>query len=233
MTALVHAHAAAAPASDEIVVVRRELAVSDEVVARLHATLDATERARVARFAFEHLRRNATVSRGTLRELLASMTGVAPASLVFAMGAQGKPALPGTLDFNVSHTDRWLYVAVTRGRSLGVDVEGGRVLDVAELAPNVFTPQERAELATHADRELAFLRGWTRKEAYLKARGTGLSTPLEEFSVSLGSPVTLVTHVDHGDAFELVDLPAPERHAAALSWRRTTSPVARVTLAGW
>lgn len=239
MTALVHAHVATAPADDEIVVVRRELAVTDDVLARLAAALSPEEQARVARFAFDPLRRNATVSRGTLRELLAEMLGTTPAALVFTDGPQGKPALlcapsaRGALDFNVSHSDRWLYVAVTRARALGVDVEGGRVLDVDELAPAVFTQQERAELATHADRELAFLRGWTRKEAYLKARGTGLSTPLAEFSVSLGSPVTLVTHVDHGAAFELVDLPAPDRHAAALAWRRTAISVARVTLVGW
>jgi 4'-phosphopantetheinyl transferase len=233
MTALVHTDAVTAPAADEIVVVRRELAVADDVLARLAATLSPDEQARVARYAFEHLRRDATVSRGTLRELLAEMARTTPASLAFVDGPQGKPALSGTLDFNVSHTERWLYVAVTQARALGVDVEGGRAIDVDELAPAVFTPQERAELATHADRELAFLRGWTRKEAYLKARGTGLSTPLHEFSVSLGSPVTLVTHVDHGAAFDLVDLPAPDRHAAALAWRRTAIPVARVTLAGW
>ncbi len=226
------------PAFDEVVVVRRSLAVDDTTVARFHATLDELERARVARYVFPHLRRDATVSRGSLRELLASLLGDRAASLRFVVGPQGKPALADrALEFNVSHSGTWLYIAIAQKRELGVDVEGGnRTPDVDRLAPTVFTPGERAELhaCDVAARPHAFLRGWTRKEAYVKVIGTGLSMPLADFSVSLGgdAAVQLVTHaLPHAAlAHAIHDLPAPPGHAAALAWHRGAVAVRRVVL---
>ena len=226
------------PAADEVVVVRRSLVVDDSTLARFAVTLDEAERARVARFVFPHHRRDATVSRGSLRELLASLLGDKAASLRFHVGPQGKPSLVDrALEFNVSHSGTWLYIAMAQQRELGVDVEGGsRTLDVDELAPTVFTPGERAELRAYdgATRTLAFLRGWTRKESYVKVMGTGLSMPLADFSVSLASDahVDLVTHaLPHAARLHAIrDLPAPPDHAAALAWHRGNVEVRRVVL---
>lgn len=225
------------PASDEVLVLRRSLVVDDLTLARLSAPLDDAEHARVARYVFAHDRRSAAVSRGSLRELLAGLLDLDPRALRFELGPQGKPSLVGgAVEFNVSHTGSWLYIAVAH-RTLGVDVEGGsRTLDADELAPSVFTPGERAELSRYDDgaRMLAFLRGWTRKEAYVKVLGTGLSMPLAHFSVSLGTAraVELVTHVRPAaaDVHELCDLPAPPDHAAALAWERAPVPVRRIVL---
>lgn len=225
------------PASDEVLVVRHSLVVDDLTLARLSLSLDDVERARVARYVFPHDRRHAAVSRGSLRALLAGLLGGEARELRFELGPQGKPSLVGgALDFNVSHTGTWLYLAVAR-RTLGVDVEGGsRTLDVDELAPTVFTQRERAELRGYDDsaRTLAFLRGWTRKEAYVKVLGTGLSMPLADFSVSLAADaaVELVTHAlpEAARLHVLCDLPAPPGHAAALAWAVGTAPVRRVVL---
>ena len=96
--------------------------------------------------------------------------------------------------------------------------------------------RERTELGGYDDsaRTLAFLRGWTRKEAYLKVLGTGLSMPLSDFSVSLGAGATveLVTHAvpEAARLHMLCDLPAPPGHAAALAWVAGNAPMRRVVL---
>jgi len=225
--------------ADEIVVVHRLLSADDLELASLHASLTEAERARAARFVFEIDRRRSIVSRGALRALLGRVLGLAPASLELGDGAHGKPSLTHApeLCFNVSHAPDHLYIAIAQGRDLGVDVEGGaRPLEVHELARIVFTEIERAELAAYPvdEQRAAFLRGWTRKEAYLKARAVGLSLPLQDFSVSLGAEleVSLQSVVDPVEAerFSLVDLPAPDGYQAALAWARAGGVVRRVRL---
>src|SRR5258706_9207194 len=148
----------------------------------LYALLSDDERARARRFCFvEHANRY-TVARASLRRILGRYTGVAPGLLQFNYSANGKPFLTnGLIRFNLSHSSDLAAVAVAHDREIGIDVEQIRndddLLDVAE---HYFAPAERASLRllSAEERPFGFFRCWTRKEAYLKARGEGLSMDL-------------------------------------------------------
>jgi 4'-phosphopantetheinyl transferase len=156
--------------------------------------LSEDERARAARFHFERDRRRFIAGRAALRRILAAYLDRAPAALVFVLGPHGKPALenPG-LEFNLSHSGGCGLIAITRGRRVGVDVEGIRT-DFAceEIARRFFAPAEVEALAASAPHEYAaaFFRCWTRKEAYVKARGDGLTLALDRFEVQLEAAAT-------------------------------------------
>lgn len=156
---------------------------------RLSALLTPDEQQRADRFQFPDHRRRFIVGRGALRLLLAAYTGQAATDLRFAYGPKGKPALAGqTLAFNLSHSGELALAAVTRTEPLGIDVERLRPLpDAADIAQRFFAADEAATLAAVAPerREAVFFRGWTRKEAYIKAVGDGLSLPLKSFAVTL------------------------------------------------
>jgi 4'-phosphopantetheinyl transferase len=158
------------------------------------ATLSADEIARGARFAFEGLRRRHLASHVALRAILAQQTGLPAATLVFGAGPFGKPFLqaPAACVFNMSHSDDVAVIAVApdavAGTEIGIDVEVLRPMrDAIALAERNFTEAEQRELlAAPADlRDLAFMRGWTRKEACLKAIGSGLSIPPEQVDAGL------------------------------------------------
>ena len=166
-------------------------------------TLSDDERARARRFAFEHLRRRFVVGRGLLRRLLGRCAGVAPERLDFSYGQYGKPALAGPssalpLRFNLSHCEDLTLYAVTVGREVGIDVERIRPdFATLDIAARFFSSGEVAVLRAISDpiaRVRAFFACWTRKEAYIKARGEGLSFPLHRFRVSLegGAPAALL-----------------------------------------
>ncbi len=156
--------------------------------------LSEDERARAARFHFESDRHRFIAGRAALRRILAAYLDRAPADLVFALGHHGKPALENLgLDFNLSHSGGCGLIAVTRGRRVGVDVERIRT-DFAceEIARRFFAPAEVDALAASAPHEYAtaFFRCWTRKEAYVKARGDGLTLALDRFEVTLEAAAT-------------------------------------------
>lgn len=180
-------------ADDEVHVWQADLDVDGERLETFARLLVEDERTRAGRIRLADLRRRFVVARGFLRDVLARYLGVAPASLAFAYGARGKPALaapPGaaTLRFNLSHSRALALCAVARGREVGVDVEHVRGLAVARIAARFYSPAEQAALAgLPADAaSIAFFRLWTCKEAYLKATGTGVSRPLAEVEVTLG-----------------------------------------------
>jgi len=145
---------------------------------RMHAVLSPTERVRAARFVFERDRRVFVMSHAALRGILAAYCGVKPEGLRFRRGARG----------NLSHCDGFCLVGVARGPAIGVDVERVRPMDdMPQLTRQCFSAAEQQEfdaVAPH-DRERAFFNGWTRKEAFIKAVGDGLSYPLENFDVTL------------------------------------------------
>ena len=160
--------------------------------------LSADEQARARRFVFDLHRRRFIACRAALRARLAGRLGRAAGTLQFEYGPVGKPALAGgdTLRFNLSHSDRYALLAVGDRAELGVDIERVRPLsDMNALAERVFSEAERAALArVPADRKAdAFFAGWTRKEAYIKARGEGIGL-LEAIEVTLspGEPPRLV-----------------------------------------
>lgn len=154
--------------------------------------LSPEERARAARFRFDVHRRRFTAGRGLLREALGRWLGEDPRALVFHYGEKGKPSLavPSAPDlrFNLSHSQDLGLLGVAWGRELGVDVEACRPLeDAAGLVERFFAPGERAAFAALEEerRLLGFYSGWTRKEAYVKARGDGLSLPTTSFEMTL------------------------------------------------
>jgi 4'-phosphopantetheinyl transferase len=154
--------------------------------------LDDAERQRAARFVFERDRRRFIAGRGMLRLLLGRHAGIDPARLAFALGPQGKPsiatpAVSTPLEFNLSHSQGWALLGVGHGGVIGVDIEVHRDIPEAEqIAASHFAPNElRQFLALPASqREAGFFACWTRKEAYVKALGGGLTVPLDRFEVA-------------------------------------------------
>jgi len=209
--------------------------------ARLAVHLAPDEAARAARFRFSRHRRRYTVARGVLRELVAGYLGIQPGEVAFRYGARGKPHLAGggDLELNLSHSSELAVVGFARGAGLGIDVERlrsmPRGLDIAE---RFFSAAERRALAALPEerRESSFFRCWTRKEAYLKAVGDGITVSLAGFDVTLApEEPPRILHVDgdpgRGAAWSLVHLePAPGYLGALALPARTDGPW-RVT--GW
>jgi 4'-phosphopantetheinyl transferase len=168
------------------------------------AVLADDERARAARFHFEHDRVRFAAARALLRELLAGYLSLRPEVVRFAYGPRGKPALCGAagaaVRFNVSHSGGLALLAFARGRELGIDLELERpVPESGQIAERFFSAWEASELrrCPEDERPAAFFRCWTRKEAYIKATGDGLSRALDSFDVTLGaSAAARLLHVE-------------------------------------
>jgi 4'-phosphopantetheinyl transferase len=159
---------------------------------RLAGWLSADESARAGRYRFDDDRRRFVVSRGVLRFLLGRYLGCHPAAIEFAYDAFGKPALANrmarAIQFNVSHSGEIVVYAFGAGIRFGIDVEKVRPIDdIHAVAERFFSEIERRHLRQASAEVLctSFLTCWVRKEAYVKALGSGLSTPLDRFSVAL------------------------------------------------
>ncbi len=190
-------------AYDDVHVWRAFLDLPAWSIQSLAHTLAADERERAERFHFQRDHIRFIVTHGLLRAILGRYVGVEPSQLRFCHNSYGKPALTGEfgggmIRFNLSHSHELALYAVTRGREVGIDLEYIRA-DLAneQIAEQFFSPREVAELcALPANvQTAAFFDCWTRKEAYVKARGEGLSLPLDQFDVSLapGEPAALVS----------------------------------------
>ena len=168
---------------------QRSLRDSQQAIAACHELLLPDERERAARFRVERPRGDYILTRGTLRSLLSKYLHITPQEITFQYTEYGKPFLDNSdLQFNVSHTEGLALLAFTRRRDIGVDVEKVRPqTDVRQLAERFFSLHERSALRDLTGDELhsAFFRCWTRKEAYIKAKGEGLSLPLHQFDVSI------------------------------------------------
>lgn len=191
--------------SDEIHLWHAEISAIDAEELASRKLLSEDEIARMRRFHFDKDRKNFLFCRSMLRILLASYLGVSPAELRFAYSAHGKPTLAassGSWEFNLSHSNGNFLVAIALERKVGVDIEFlKRDLDVLEIAQRFFSPAEKQAIANLPQnlRHDAFFSCWTRKEAFVKARGEGLSCPLDSFDVSVTpdcETVSLVTRPD-------------------------------------
>lgn len=184
------------PGPDEVALWRVACPPDGPLPAALRQVLDAGERARADRFLRQADRRRFTVAHGVLRHILAAAVGRDPAALTFGAAAQGKPfLLDEAVDFNISHSGTCVLVAVTVGAPVGVDVEAVRGLgDADALVARFYAPEEQRAFAAcaAAERPGAFFTLWTRKEAYVKALGQGLSLGLATFAVSLDEPARVV-----------------------------------------
>lgn len=152
--------------------------------------MSARERERAARFATEELRHRYVVTQGVARQILSQCTGIAPEAITYALSENGKPRLANEtatdLEFNLTHSADLMLMAVTRGGPVGVDVERIRPMDDGlSIAKRFFSDHEATWLKSLSaeERDPAFFRLWTRKEALLKATGDGITGGLAEVEV--------------------------------------------------
>lgn len=178
---------------NEVHVWRVSLNVSAPVIESLQLSLTSDEVVRARRFYFEQDRNRFIVARGVLRTILGRYLNTDPGQLRFCYNPYGKPSLElpmndPALSFNLSHAHNLALYAFTYTRQVGVDIEYMRAdIDHEQLAKYSFSPNENAVLRSLPEviKPKAFFNCWTRKEAYIKARGKGLSIPLDQFDVSL------------------------------------------------
>jgi 4'-phosphopantetheinyl transferase len=209
--------------SGDVHVWRVDLEPPEDVVQQFRSTLEDDEVFRADRFHFEKDRRAFTVSRGFLRYVIGRYSETRPEAVRFSYGPYGKPALDCELRFNVSHSRAVGLVAVTKSKELGVDVEYIRADFASEdIARRFFSPRE-VEVFNALPKEhqvAAFFRCWTRKEAYIKAIGRGLSQPLDGFDVTLApdvAPALLRADEDDASRWSLNDIDVGTDYAAALA----------------
>ena len=197
----------------------------------LNATLSAQERQRAARFHNPQTGARYMILHKQLRQLLARYSGIPAAALQFEPGEYGKPKLPlSPLHFNISRVGPCALMGFSRDGELGVDIERHQPgIDHQLIASNYFSVHERAVLAALPKQQQAnaFHQIWTRKEAYLKALGSGLSRSLDSFSscAESGLRPPIINDQHHPDAprhHQLRDLRMPPGYSAALVTPATT-----------
>ncbi|MDO9441638.1 MAG: 4'-phosphopantetheinyl transferase superfamily protein [Beijerinckiaceae bacterium] len=193
-------------AADEAHVWRFPLDRSPIAIPALAATLDLQDQERAARLKDPAARRAFVIAHGVMRYILSIYTKVAPRTLRFGAGEFGKPflMLDGAPQFNLAHTRARAVLAVTQKAAIGADIETLRDMpDLLRLARDHFSRTEYVHLVSLPQdaRMQAFHACWTRKEAYIKALGGGVSIDLKSFDVSLepGAPAALLS-VDGHDA---------------------------------
>jgi 4'-phosphopantetheinyl transferase len=172
--------------------------VHDEsLLTHYRGLLTSEERQQEKRFYFERDQHSYLVTRALVRTTLSRYAPVPAAQWMFQASAHGRPEilndhpLARRISFNISHTRGLIVLAVTGGQAVGVDIENIRVRQVSlEVADRFFSPQEVLDLraAPAASRPERFFHYWTLKESYIKARGLGLSIPLEQFSFHFPPP---------------------------------------------
>jgi 4'-phosphopantetheinyl transferase len=213
-------------ARDAVHVWRVNLDSPDHDLDAFAALLDEEERERAVHLRRDDLRRRFVVRRGVLRCLLARYLGTAAQSIRYVVGKRGKLRLralaaQSPLHFNVSDADALAVYGLTRVGEIGIDVEKPLPFeDLAVVAQRWFSPREQAAVASLPTEEQisGFYTGWTRKEAIVKAIGTGIGFPLERFSVSLtpGSPAAILeAQDDRVRDLQLLAVPVPQPFIAA------------------
>jgi 4'-phosphopantetheinyl transferase len=191
------------------------------------------ERLRAARLRFDHDAHRFAVCRAVTRSILGGYLDIPAAEVEFGYGPHGKPVLAGPLNaglaFNISHSRGLALCAVTTAGEIGIDIEELRhVEDVERIARHVLSRSELDELTRACDPSAAFLAGWTRKEALVKAVGDGLAHAVQEFTVPLwneGLPriINLNGCVGSGLGWWLCDLRPATRFVGALAAQEVPS----------
>jgi 4'-phosphopantetheinyl transferase len=199
-------------------------------IAKLRENLSLDERERADRFHFAADRMRYVIGRAMSRSLLSRCLRIAPECVKFALTNAGKPILAMdpqqmSLDFNISHSGDFVLLALARGRKVGIDIELiSRTVEIEAIAARLFSKQEYACLRAlpTSIRHEAFYSCWTRKEAYLKARGDGLGLALDAFDVTFlpdQMPRLVETRHDTGEKsrWTLQDLDVEPNYKAALA----------------
>jgi len=219
--------------SNEVHIWREFLDLTTLQSNQLRGILSDDELLRAGKFRFERDQKRYIAARGILRMILGRYMGENPQKIHFEYLPNGKPVLstkPGcdTLRFNMSHSGEMALYAVARGRNIGVDIE--RIRDdvaVEQIADKFFSHDEISTLGKshNKKRNEVFFRYWTRKEAFLKATGEGISFPMEQFDVSSISGMGLSPIIIPGDKTEsprwyVQDLFPGAGYAAAIAGER-------------
>jgi 4'-phosphopantetheinyl transferase len=210
-------------------------------VAALGEHLDDDERRRAARFHFERDRVRFAGGRAMLRVFLADRLGLPPRQIRFVYGRHGKPALApeqasSGVRFNVSHSHGMGLFVFARRRAIGADIERIRPLRHGDAVARRFFARDEVEALSAlsgAEWERAFFRCWTRKEAFIKALGDGLSYPLRGFTVSVreGDPARLLrVELDPAATarYWLSAIPAGQGYEAAIACEGRPCPIVRI-----
>jgi len=210
---------------------RVDLDLAPQQIAHLQEMLSPEETDRAGKFQFERDRRRFQAAHGALRIILNRYLGCTPTQVQYQFTSNGKPILVNSpeLHFNLSHSHERALVAVAHIHPIGVDIEQIRPLDNLDaLARQCFSAHEYQQFAAlpAPDNLQGFFNAWTRKEAYIKAIGDGLSYPLAAFDVSLlpGEPTRLLTIASaphEASAWTLQAVDAGAGYAAAFAVRAT------------
>lgn len=216
-------------AANEVHIWTMPTQAAEAALNELERILCEDERERASRFHFRHLRDSFVITHGVLRSVLAGYLDLPAQEISFALGARGKPAVShiSQLQFNLTHSDTMAAIAVLTDCEVGLDLERLRPIeDMEEIARRYFCAEEAAEILElpAVERDRAFFRCWTRKEAYIKAIGDGLSCPLDSFQVAIEADAQpRLVHIA-GDraaaaAWTLHDLPLAPEYIAAVAYR--------------
>lgn len=217
---------------DEVQLWRADLDALGADESLFRPLLSADENARASRFHFSRDRQRFVTGRALLRKILAVYLSTMPQDINFSYSKREKPALDtpysdSKIQFNLSHSGGIALFAFSLHREVGVDIEQIRVdSDLDAVSRRFFSAYEQQQLASFSaeERTLAFFRGWTRKEAYIKAVGDGLALPLSQFDVSLhaGNGSALIRtrpNASEAGVWHLNEVSAGAGYAAALCVR--------------
>lgn len=216
------------PGPEEVHVWRVSLEATAAQMECLFRTLSPDEIERARLFRFEKDQKQFITARGMLRRILGYYVREHPQQLHFQYSSYGKPALApeyGALHFNVSHAGAWALYAVASDREVGVDIECIRDdIDLEQISRQFFSSGEIRwlEQAEQSKRRELFFQLWTRKEAFIKATGKGMSFPLEQVDVSSGrsdnwSPVHLFADAGESGAWQVQNLFPAHGYTAAVA----------------
>ncbi len=204
------------------------------IVEELATLLSPDEHERASRFHFDRDRNHFIVARGALRQMLGRYAGLPASAIRFLYGPFGKPYLAESvgqakLEFSLAHSGDWALAGFSQGRMIGVDLEKVRALaDYHELAQSNFAPAEAGSLLElPEERQLdGFFACWTRKEAYVKALGLGLSLDLSSFLVSVNpcEGVEMIPASETAKSHHLQGLNPVDGYWAAAAVEITTAP---------